>query len=216
LSLSQDRDVAHDRLTRQLLVLGAIAGPLYVILGLFQMSFREGFDIRRHPLSLLSNGEWGWVQIANFVVTGSLLIAGAVGVKRAIPTGRGRTWAPLMLGLYGIGLIGAGVFSADPALGFPPGTPLAPNPVSSHGVLHFVFGAVGFAGLIASCFIFARRFNDLGARSWSMFSLATGVLFLAAFLGIASGAQGLVVPFALVVVLSFAWLALLLTKTGNE
>lgn len=208
--------MAHSRAVKHLLRLGAIAGPFYVGVALLQMAIREGFDIRRHPLSLMSNGELGWIQIANFLITGALVIAGAAGVKQAVRSGRGRTWAPIMLGLYGIGLIGAGIFRADPALGFPPGTPATNNTISTHGILHFVFGAIGFAGLIASCLIFARRFNDLGQRGWSMFSLATGLLFLAAFIGIASGAQGLVVPFALAVVLSFAWLSVLLTKSGNE
>lgn len=199
-------------MTRALLRCGAIAGPLYVTVGLLQMAIREGFDIRRHPLSLMSNGELGWIQIANFLVTGLLVIAGAVGVKQVVRAGPGRTWAPLMLSLYGFGLIGAGIFKADPALGFPPGTPFSNNAITTPGILHFVFGAIGFAGLIASCLIFARRFATLGRRDWSMFSLATGVLFLAAFLGIASGAQGMVIPFALAVVLSFAWLSLVMTR----
>jgi len=182
--------VAHGRATKQLLILGAIAGPFYVGVALLQMAIREGFDIRRHPLSLMSNGELGWIQIANFLITGALVVTGAAGVKQAVRSGRGRTWAPIMLGLYGIGLIGAGIFRSDPALGFPPGTPATNNAISTHGILHFVFGAIGFAGLIAVCLIFARRFSDLGQRGWSMFSLA--------------------------VVLSFAWLSLVLTKTGHE
>jgi hypothetical protein len=37
-----------------------------------------------------------------------LLLGGAIGVKRTLRAGRGRVWAPRMLGLYGLGLIGAG------------------------------------------------------------------------------------------------------------
>src|SRR5258708_7196471 len=115
---------SQDRVTRTLHMCGIVAGPLYMILGLIQMAIRPGFDITPHPLSLLSNGELGWIQISNFVVAGALLIAGAFGVKRTMQSGRGWSWAPRMIGLYGLGLIGAGIFSADPALGFPPGTPL--------------------------------------------------------------------------------------------
>lgn len=200
--------MAHSRVTKRLLILGAIAGPLYVVVGLFQIVIREGFDIRRHPLSLMSNGDLGWIQIANFLVTGAMVIAGALGVKQAVQSGPGRTWTPLMLALYGIGLIGAGIFSADPALGFPPGTPLTNNPISSHGVLHFVFGAIGFFGFIAACLILGRRFNHLGQRNWALFSISTGLLFLAGFAGVASGSQAMIVPFALAVVLGFVWLAL--------
>ena len=86
--------MAHSRAVKQLLTLGAIAGPFYVGVALLQMAIREGFDIRRHPLSLMSNGELGWIQIANFLITGALVVTGAAGVKQAVRSGRGRTWAP--------------------------------------------------------------------------------------------------------------------------
>ena len=197
---------------RTLLTCGIVAGPIYVIAGLMQMALRPGFDIRRHPLSLLSNGELGWIQIANFVITGALLVAGAVGVKKTLRSGRGRTWAPLMLGLYGLGLIGAGIFSADPALGFPPGTPADNNPISSHGVMHFVVGTFGFAGFLATCFIFARRFKDLQETGWSRYSLLVGLLFLSTFGAIASGARGAIPYFALGVVFGLVWLSLALSR----
>jgi uncharacterized membrane protein YhaH (DUF805 family) len=203
------------RSSKALLTAGAVAGPLYILVGLIQMAIRPGFDITRHALSLLSNGELGWIQIANFLVTGALLVSGAVGLKRTLRAGRGRVWAPLMLGLYGLGLIGAGIFSADPALGFPPGTPLDNNPISSHGAMHFVVGTFGFIGFIATCFIFARRFKDLHQPGWSIYSLATGVLFLVAFVGIASGSQGAVsLYFALGVAQGFIWLSLVLIRVG--
>jgi len=207
------------KLTKVLLTCGMIAGPLYIIVGLIQMAIRPGFDITRHSLSLLANGDLGWIQTLNFLVTGLLLIAGAVGVKRALQSGPGSRWAPRMLGLYGLGLIGAGIFSADPALGFPPGTPLENNPVSWHGLLHFVVGTIGFIGFIAACFIFARRFKSLQKPGWAWYSLITGILFLASFVGIASGSKGpFSIFFAIAVVLGFIWISVLLSsiKAGPE
>jgi hypothetical membrane protein len=195
------------RVARQLLALGVAAGPLYIGLGLLQMAIRPGFDIRRHPLSLLSNGELGWIQIANFLATGALLVAAAAGLRMALRAGPGRTWAAPMLGLYGLGLIGAGIFSADPALGFPPGTPEENNPISFQGVMHFVAGTFGFAGFIAACLIFARRFKAVGEPAWSRFSLITGVVFLAGFLAVASGWRGASPYFAIAVLLGFVWLS---------
>ena len=209
----------HEKVTKSLLTCGIIAGPLYVILGLIQMVIRPGFDITRHSLSLLANGDLGWIQILNFLVTGVLLIAGAVGVKRALQSGRGSRWAPRMLGLYGLGLMGAGIFCADPALGFPPGTPLENNPISWHGMLHFIVGTIGFIGFIAACFIFARRFKSLQKPGWAWYSLITGILFLASFVGIASGSKGpFSIVFALAVVLGFTWISALLSrlKVGVE
>jgi hypothetical membrane protein len=201
------------RLTKTLLTGGISAGPFYIIVGLLQIAIRPSFDITRHSLSLLANGDLGWIQTLNFLVTGILLVAGAVGVKRSIQTGRGSRWAPRMLGLYGLGLIGAGIFSADPALGFPPGMPLENNPVSWHGLLHFVVGTIGFIGFIAACFIFARRFKSLQNLGWAWYSLITGILFLASFVGIASGSKGpFSVIFALAVVLGFTWISALLSR----
>jgi hypothetical membrane protein len=190
-----------------------IAGPLYVIVGLMQMAIRPGFDITRHSLSLLANGDLGWIQILNFLVTGLLLVAGALGVRRALQSGPGSTWAPRMLGLYGLGLIGAGIFSADPALGFPPGTPLENNPISWHGMLHLIVGTIGFIGFISACFIFARRFRSLQKPGWAWYSLITGILFLVSFVGIASGSKGPVSAFfAIAVVLGFTWISALLSR----
>src|SRR3989441_5108147 len=108
--------------TRTLLACGAVAGPLYLVVGLAQAFTRPGFDLTRHPLSLLSNGDLGWIQITNFLLSGLLVVAGAVGMRQALASGRGRTWGPLLVGVYGLGLIGAAFFVADPAQGFPPGT----------------------------------------------------------------------------------------------
>ncbi|HEV2894210.1 MAG TPA: DUF998 domain-containing protein, partial [Actinomycetota bacterium] len=60
--------------TSRLLACGIVAGPLFLAIGLTQAFTRDGFDLSRHPLSLLSLGDLGWVQIANFVVTGALFI----------------------------------------------------------------------------------------------------------------------------------------------
>ena len=201
------------KLTKSLLTCGMIAGPLYVTVGLIQMAIRPGFDITRHALSLLANGDLGWIQILNFLVTGTLLVAGAIGVRRALQPGPGSNWGPRMLGLYGLGLIGAGIFSADPALGFPPGTPLENNPVSWHGMLHFVVGTIGFIGFISACFIFARSFRSLQKPGWAWYSLITGILFLVSFVGIASGSKGPVsLFFAIAVVLGFIWISVLLSS----
>src|SRR5919198_707623 len=70
--------------TRRLLACGVVAGPLYFAVGLGQAFTREGFDVGRHALSLLENGRLGWIQIGNFLVTGLLAVACAVGVARGL------------------------------------------------------------------------------------------------------------------------------------
>jgi hypothetical protein len=177
------------RITRSLLGYGVIAGPLYVVVALGQALTRDGFDPSRHAWSLLANGGLGWIQITNFILTGLMTLAAAAGLRRALAPGRGRTWAPLLIAIYGVSLIGAGIFRADPAQGFPAGAPETTT-ISWHGMLHFMTGGIGFGCLIAACFVLASRFSGDGRRRLAWFSRITGVLFLAGFVGIASGSQG--------------------------
>src|SRR5688572_25237728 len=80
-------------LTRALLAGGVIAGPLYLTVGLAQALTRPGFDLSRHALSLLSNGDLGWIHVTNLIVSGLLVIGAAVGLRRSLTAGRARTWA---------------------------------------------------------------------------------------------------------------------------
>ncbi|HEV8653345.1 MAG TPA: DUF998 domain-containing protein [Actinomycetes bacterium] len=153
--------------TTRLLACGIVAGPLFLAVGLTQAFTRDGFDLSRHPLSLLSLGELGWVQIANFVVTGVLYVACAAGMWRVLRPGRSGTWGPLLVGALGVGLIVAGVFVADPGAGFPPGAPAgAPEQISWHGILHEVGFVVAFVSWTAACFVFVRRFAALRQWGW--------------------------------------------------
>lgn len=209
--------------TRRLLLGGLLAGPLYVGVGLLEMLLRPGFDLRRHSLSLLSNGDLGWIHITLFLVTGALTLAGALGLRRSLRGGPGGTAAPLLLGFYGLGLIGAGVFSADPALGFPPGTPEGVTTVTTAGLLHLVCGALGFVGFIAAGLVLARRFAGQGQRGWAWFSALTAGLFAAAFVGIVAGSQGgpavvttVNLAFSLAVLLGWAWHTALAARQLTE
>jgi hypothetical protein len=197
--------------TRSLLGYGVIAGPFYVTVSLGQALTRTGFDLSRHEWSLLANGSLGWIQILNLILSGAMSVAFAVGLRRA----GGGTWAPRLIGAYGLGLVGAGIFTADPSLGFPPGTPDGPGAVSWHGLLHFVFAGIGFVCMIAACLVTSRRFASGGQRGWAAFSAVTGVAFLGAFVGVASSGSGnpvLIYLFIAAVVLVFAWMSALAVR----
>lgn len=196
------------RVTKSLLGYGALAGPFFVIVALAQAATRDGFDIRKHAWSLLSNGSLGWIQITNFLLTGLMVVAFAIGLNRALTTGRGSTWAPRLIGAYGVSLLGAGVFRADPGAGFPAGTPETTT-ISWHGMLHFMVGGVGFLCLTAACLILGSRFGRAGEKGWAVFSRVTGVVFLAAFVGIASGSgtPAIILSFVAAVILVWTWMA---------
>jgi Protein of unknown function (DUF998) len=208
-------DTTSTTLTRALLACGVVAGPLFVLVALLQVLFREGFDLSRHPISLLSLGEWGWIQITNFVVGGLLAIAFAIGLRRALRPGRGATWAPLLVGGYGLGLIAGGVFVADPALGFPPGTPDGiPDHFSWHGLLHAFAPPLASLALIAACFVLVRRFAGLGQRGWATYSAGTGVACLA--LAAWPDQQTVSIRLAVLILISWAWVSALAISLRAE
>ncbi|MEV3986978.1 DUF998 domain-containing protein [Nonomuraea sp. NPDC049758] len=204
---------AVSRATRTLLRCGTVAGPLYIIVVLLQMLTRDGFDISRYPASMLSNGDQGWIQVANFAVSGLLFVAGAVGLHQARgPAGwGGGTWGPRLVGVFGAGMIAAACFSADPADGFPPGTPVGPpTSMSTQAMLHLLVSGIAFLALIAACFAFGRRFAAAGRRRWAAFSRMTGAIFVAAWISIfaAQGSRVANVAFALAIALIMAWASL--------
>jgi hypothetical membrane protein len=84
------------------------AGPVYIIVGTLEALLRDGFDIRRHALSLLANGKWGWIHSVMMVTSGLLTIAGAIGVRWSLRKGHGAFWGPALIALYGLGLLGPG------------------------------------------------------------------------------------------------------------
>jgi hypothetical protein len=201
--------------TKLLLTGGVLAGPIYIPVGVAQILTRAGFDITRHPLSMMSLGDLGWIQIANFIVTGVLVIAGAIGLRRSAQADKHLRRGALLLGIFGLGVLGGGLFVTDPALGFPPGTPdTYPETMSWHGLLHFIFGQIGFSALIAASLVYARYFAVNGLHGWAMFSALTGGTFLfAIFAGVAasagdSAAWGLLALYV-AVALAWIWLAAL-------
>jgi len=169
-------------LTRILLLCGAIAGPLFLLTVLIQDYTRPAFDPRLQALSLLSLGDWGWVQIVNFVLAGVLNLLYAGGLWRRLHPGRAGTWGPLLIGAYGLGLIAVGVFRTDPANGFSPGA-IAPTGPSWHGALHALGGLFIFLVLAAALAVFVRYFLARKERWWAFYCLASAVLILLSFFG---------------------------------
>jgi hypothetical protein len=197
-------DATH---THYLLRCGLIAGPFYLAVGLTQALLRNGFDLSRHPLSLLANGPGGWIQTANFVLTGLMVLAAAVGFRR-IPERlpRGMTY---FLGAFGVAMIVAAVFPADPVDGFPPGTPKGPpTSITTTGLVHFAAGGLGFLSLGISCLIAAWAMWRRKVSYLALISLFSGLAVLVGFFG------GIMSPIGVAgiwfaVVVGWAWLAIL-------
>lgn len=148
--------------TTAMLLCGVVAGPLFLATVVIQQITRSGYDAARHPLSLLSLGELGWIQIVNFVLAGLLIIVSAMGMRRVLKGDTAGTWGPILFAAYGGAMVWGGVFVSDPSLGFPAGTPdVVPDPStwSWHSTLHAPASPVMSIALIAACSVFARRFH---------------------------------------------------------
>jgi Protein of unknown function (DUF998) len=201
---------ASGNVTRGLLGYLALAGPFYAVVSLALALTRPGFSLARDEWSLLALRHMGWIQMANLILTGAMTVAGGIGVRRAVgPSAPAGTWAPRLLAGYGLALIGAGIFRADPAHGFPPQASTGDaHQVSWHGTLHLLAGSIGFACLIAVCFVIARSYARREQHRAAAVSRAVGVLFAVAFAGIATGAGNAAInlSFTAAVIASYAWL----------
>ncbi|MEU8299292.1 DUF998 domain-containing protein [Micromonospora sp. NPDC048909] len=203
--------VGRDRL---LLAGGVLAGPIFIGSALVQGVTRNGFDFRRHPVSVLSTGDLGWIQIATFLATGLLTIAAGWALRRAEPGGS--AWLPRLLALYGAGMVAAGVFSADPADGFPAGTPRGAGQISWHGGLHFLAAAVAFGALIVATVLVARRAARAGDRGRAGLSLGAGGYFAVAWLVmIVRPGPVTMIGFGLAAVVGWAWVTAVLASAAR-
>ncbi len=206
------RDEMTTEATRGLLSCGVLAGPLFIGVSLIQALSRQGFDLTRHPLSMLSLGDLCWIQITNFVLSGLLVIAYAVGMWRPLHPGRGGNWGPgpWLVGTSGLCLILVGVFPTEPGLGFPPGAPEGILPVMSlHARVHNMALFVAISSLAVACFVFGRRFASVRQWGWAAYCVATGVAAIAlpVLLGIAEAAYtGF--PVLGVAVVTSAWISI--------
>ena len=205
-------DCTDDRrgnIARSLLGWLALAGPIYLVTSVTQGLLRPGFDFTRHSWSLLANGELGWIQTVNLLLSGAMVIAGALGVRMVVGTAtRAARWMPRLLAGYGAGLVLAGLFRADPADGFPVGTPVDQATITWHGTLHLAVGGLGFACLVAACLLTAALHRRRGETGKAWLDTGVGIFFGLSFLGLFSGstAAAVILGFTAGVVVSLVWL----------
>lgn len=211
-----------DGLTRVLLAGGLIGTVLFVVVFLIEGATRPDYSAWRNFVSQLSLSDQGWEQVANFIVFGVLCVGFAVGVRRALGTGKGSAGGPVALGIMGIGLIMAGIFPTGPALGYP-NVPEAFTATHPRGIVHGLAGLVTFISLTVACFILARRFSgDQAWRGWALYSTVTGIVVVVSF--IASNVTGVldmsgVMPDApngllqrVAIIAGWGWMALLAAR----
>ncbi|MFD4457400.1 DUF998 domain-containing protein [Nocardia sp. NPDC058480] len=187
--------------TDKMLAAGLVAVPLFFVTALTQAFTKDGFDITRHMISQLATGPLGWIQAANFVVTGALFAVVAVGLHRRMTDGIGRVWAPRLVGVFAAGLIGAGLFACDPMADYPVG---AAEVTTWHGTLHGVASGVAGLALLTFDVIVFRRLRAEGNTAGAVTS---GVAFVAFLVGPFMIPGLMSVTFAAVSFLAWGWVA---------
>jgi hypothetical protein len=161
---------------RQLLTCGVIAGALFIGLNTTQILTRTGFDLRRLAISVLALGDFGWVQVSNFILSGLLTIPFAVGVRETLRGGRAGTFGPILIAANGLALIIGGIFTTDAGLGFPPGAPdTIPDPLSWHAQVHSFSFFLAVISIVLASLVLARRFAGLRQWSWVAYCAVTAV-----------------------------------------
>ncbi|MBA3946610.1 MAG: DUF998 domain-containing protein [Herpetosiphonaceae bacterium] len=150
-----------------------IVGPaLFVLVFMIEGRLRPNYSPISTFVSELSLGPRGWVQIANFMITGGLLLVFARGVAAQFREGKASKAGPLLLTIIACCLLISGPLVTEPSTA---------APVTLHGILHGIFGAVVFSLAPISCFVFFRRFRD--DPTWHplhWWTLAAGVIIVVA------------------------------------
>ena len=204
---------------RLLIACGALGPILFILVFLVEGAIRPGYSAWHNFVSDLSLSNQGWMQIANFLICGVLMLCFALGLRQVFRTGRGSVWGPLLLGIFGLSLLIAGFFVTDPGLGYyPPGTSSSTHTL--HGTIHGANAPLAFGSLTIAIFVLARRFaSDRQWRGWALYSLVTGILFLGSFiagLAVAVLDQNGVLPNSpagllerIAIIIGWGWIALL-------
>jgi hypothetical membrane protein len=153
---------------------GVIGPILFAAVFTVEGSLRPGYDPTSMYVSALSIGPRGWIQIANFMVFGALLLMFSRRVAAELRHGKASLAGPLLLAIIAVGLFLSGPFVMDPQ-------DTARAALSSHGWLHLLFGAIVFTAMPTSCFVFFRRFRQDRHWRWlRVWTLVAGAVIVAA------------------------------------
>jgi hypothetical protein len=147
---------------------GMAGASAFVIIFTLDGWLTPGYSPAGMFVSELSLGPLGWVQILNFVLTGTLIVMFGRGLAQHFRTGPASRAGPILMVTIGVSLIASGPFITDPSAMFDQST--------IHGMVHGIFGAIVFTLGPLSCYVFYRRFRiDRAWRDLAGWTLASGL-----------------------------------------
>lgn len=155
------------------LLLGGLVGPLFfataVIVG---SSMRPGYDHRMEVMSALGGTGSPNAIVMNgfgFLPAGVMILGFGFALFRFAPRSFFAVVGGVLLGLFGSGIVAAGVYSCDPGC--------VGTGTSREAFLHIVASVVAFLSGILACFVWGGAFRaDPAWRGLSNFSFAAGIL----------------------------------------
>jgi hypothetical protein len=151
-----------------------IGPPLFTVVVLIEGATRPNYSPWLLAVSQLSLGPRGWVNTVTILVFGLFLLGFALGLKRALRSGKASAWGPRLALLCGLLMIMLAIFPINPGLGYPPGVPPS---YSLHGLIHLSAATIFFGCLSALCFVLGRRcVSDAHWAGWVVYSQLTGVI----------------------------------------
>jgi hypothetical protein len=197
------------------LLAGMIAPILFVAVFTIEGWLRAGYSAIAMHVSALSLGERGGIQIANFLVFGTLLSVFASHLWKIHATEKKSKAGPIVLLISAICFLLSGPFVMDPME-----TPR--ENMTTHGLIHGILGGIVFVLMPTTCFVFRRSLKNMagwqGFRIWTLvagcviavhlllFTLVTKVPYFHALLLPYQGLlqRAVLVPY-MVWVMTFAW-----------
>lgn len=163
--------VQAERRTRLPLWAGVLAPVLFAAVFTLDGVFRPGYSAYNEAISYLDLGASGWIQRANFMLFGLLLMVFAAGYfqpRRAILPATWRAVVTAFLVLSDLGWIMAGLFVPDPYL--------APQ-TSWHAILHQVASIIVFLPFaIASLVSGVALVSTRGWRLYGAYCVILGLI----------------------------------------
>ncbi len=156
---------------------GTVGPVLFLGVLLVEGAVRPDYNPLRNTISELSLGPRGWIQTANFLVFGILFLIFARGVRVRLDDARAARFGTALLLIIGAGVLGCGLFPAEP---------WPPSSMGPTGLLHLVCAMVLIFALLPVVTAAMMRAFATDER-WRSLAPASGLTSIATLVFLVGG-----------------------------